>query len=86
MSREQKPRPMPPSQAKPDTKIGAFTKMSVSNSDADLHLVLVTNAGLNGRILVIPEAVFSPVRTDPVWGRAQYGLVQPEGHTGPDHQ
>jgi hypothetical protein len=30
--------------------------------------------------------VFSPVRTDPVWGRAQYGPVQPEGQTGPDHK
>jgi hypothetical protein len=33
-----------------------------------------------------PAPVFSPVRTDPVWGRAQYGPVQPEGQTGPDHK
>jgi hypothetical protein len=31
------------------------------------------------------NAVFSPVWTDPVWGRAQYGPVQPEVQTGPDH-
>jgi hypothetical protein len=24
-----------------------------------------------------------PVRTDPVWGRAQSGTVQPDGRTGP---
>ena len=32
------------------------------------------------------SSVFSPVRTDPVWGRAQHGLVQPQGQTGPDHK
>jgi len=32
------------------------------------------------------KTVFSPVRTDPVWGRAQYGPVKPERHTGPDHK
>ena len=29
------------------------------------------------------KAMIPPVRTDPVWGRAQSGPVQPEGRTGP---
>jgi hypothetical protein len=28
------------------------------------------------------EAMIPPVRTDPVWGRAQSGPVPPEGRTG----
>jgi hypothetical protein len=29
------------------------------------------------------KTMIPPVRTDPVWGRAQYGPVQPLGQTGP---
>ena len=29
-----------------------------------------------------PSAMIPPVRTDPVWGRAQSGPVPPEGRTG----
>ena len=39
ISSEQKPPSMPPSQDETPTIIGDFTKITVSNSDDDLHLV-----------------------------------------------
>jgi len=32
---------------------------------------------------VFGQSMIPPVRTDPVWGRAQSGPVPPEGRTGP---
>jgi len=40
----------------------------------------------NRTVLLLAKMSFAmipPVRTDPVWGRAQYGPVQPLGRTGP---
>jgi hypothetical protein len=55
MSSERKPPLMPPSQDKAHTMIGDFTEITVSNSNNDLHLVRVTSARLDGRMLDSPE-------------------------------
>ena len=55
MISERKPPPMPPGQDGAHTVIGDFTKITVSNSDNDLHLVQVTSARLDGRMPVILE-------------------------------
>ena len=55
MSSERKPPPMPPSQDEAHTMIGDFTKITVSNSDNDLHLVPVTSSRLDSRMPDIPE-------------------------------
>jgi len=52
--------------------------MTVSIENQQKVKLFVTSVGI--------DSVFSPVRTDPVWGRAQYGPVEPEGQTGPDHK
>jgi len=44
-----------PSQDEAHAMIGDFTEIPVSNSDNDLHLVRVTNAGLDGRMPDIQE-------------------------------
>jgi hypothetical protein len=46
MSSKRKPPSMPPSQDDAQTKIGDFTKITVSNSNDELHLVQVTSARL----------------------------------------
>jgi len=43
-SSERKPPSMQPNQNEAHTMIGDFTKITVSNSDNDLHLVRVTSA------------------------------------------
>ena len=53
MGCERKPPWMPPSQDKAHTMVGDFTEITVSNSDNDLHLIRVTSARLDGRMLVI---------------------------------
>jgi hypothetical protein len=55
MSSERKPPLMPPSQDEAHTKIVDFTKITVSNSDNDLHLVRVMSATLDSRMPDIPE-------------------------------
>ena len=55
MSSERKPPSMPPSQDEAHTMIGDHTKITVSNSDNDLHLVRVTSARLDSRMPDIPE-------------------------------
>jgi len=46
---------MPPSQDLAHTMIGDFTESTMSDSDNDLHLVRVTSARLDGRMMDIPE-------------------------------
>jgi hypothetical protein len=65
MSSERKPPSLPPSQDETHTMIGDFTKITVSNSDDDLHLVQVTSARLNGRVPDIPEVEIR--RTVSLW-------------------
>jgi len=55
MIRERKPPSMPPSQDEAHSMIGDFTKITVSNSDNDLHLVPVPCARLDGWMPDIPE-------------------------------
>jgi hypothetical protein len=55
MSCEQKLPLMPMTQDEAHTMIGDLTKITVSNSDNDLHVVRVTSARLNGRTPIIPE-------------------------------
>ena len=55
MSSERKPPSLPPSQDDTHTMIGDFTKIIVSNSDNDRHLVQVTSSRLDGRMPDIPE-------------------------------
>jgi len=43
----------------------------------------ICNFGLTPRMNQSVHAMIPPVRTDPVWGRAQYDPVQPLGQTGP---
>jgi hypothetical protein len=55
MSTELKPPSIPPSQDEAHIMIGDFTKITVSNSDNDQHLVRVTSGRYNGRMPDIPE-------------------------------
>jgi hypothetical protein len=55
MSSERKPPSMPPSQDEAHTMSRDFNKITVSNSDNDIHLVRVTSARLDGRMPDIPE-------------------------------
>jgi hypothetical protein len=65
MSSKWKPPWMSPSQDEAHTMIGDFTKITVSNSDNDLHLVRVASARLDGRMPDIPEVQIW--RTGSLW-------------------
>jgi hypothetical protein len=55
ISSEQKPPPMPPTHDHAHSLIGDFSKITVSNSDNDLHLVRFASGWLDGWMLDIPE-------------------------------
>jgi len=65
MRSDRMPPSMPPSEDEAHTMVGDFTKITMSNTDNDLHLVRVTSLRLNGRMADIPEVEIG--RTVSLW-------------------